>query len=129
MELKRHKMTEHIFKAIKLMLKGGATAEEINEHYPVSKETLRRIRRSETYADYVEMQRVYSERSAANRRKKEEQQEEPEQMTITTAWMPIPAHDPVDTVISEIMREQTEILRALDEKIGFLLRELTGKEA
>ena len=129
MELKRHRMTEHIFKAIKLMLKGGATAEEINEHYPVSKETLRRIRRSETYADYVEMQRVYSERSAANRRMKEEQQEEPEQMTITSAWMQIPAHDPVDTVISAIMREQTEILRALDEKIGFLLRELTGKEA
>ena len=43
--------------------------------------------------------------------------------------IPIPAVDPVDTVISAIMREQTAILRAVDEKIGFLLKELTGKEA
>ena len=125
MEIKRHRMTEHTFKAIKLMLKGGATPEEINEHYPVSKETLRRVRRSGTFMDYIEMQRVYSERSAENRRKKAE----PEQVTIPVEMIPIPAVDPVDTVISAIMREQTAILRAVDEKIGFLLKELTGNDA
>lgn len=119
------KITEQNFKAIKLMLKGGATQEVINEYYPVSKETLRRIRRCESYNEYMEMQRIYTERSAENRRKREE----PEQIKMPAEMMPIPAVDPVDTVISNIMREQTEILRALDEKIGFLLKELTGKEA
>ena len=123
MELKRHRMTEHIFKAIKLMLKGGATAEEINEHYPVSKETLRRIRRSETYADYVEMQRVYSERSAANRRKKEEQQEEPEQLPNQISIDDLKQ----DSETVELLKEQNDLLRRLMNDVAFLVSELTGK--
>ena len=121
----RIRMNEQIYNTIKLMRKGGATIEQIAEYKPISYETMRRIDRTEDYAGYVDLQAKYS----ANRMKKQEQPEEPEQMSITTEWMPIPAHDPVDTVISAIMREQTEILRALDEKIGFLLKELTGKEA
>lgn len=126
MEIKRHRMTEQNFKAIKLMLKGGATAEDINEHYKASKETLRRIRRSETFADYMEMQRVYSERSAANLAKREEQPHEtpktpelPNQISIDDLQK--------DSETVELLKEQNDLLRRLVNDVAFLVSELTGK--
>ena len=119
-------MTEQNFKAIKLMLKGGATAEDINEHYKASKETLRRIRRSETFADYMEMQRVYSERSAANLAKREEHPKEtpktpelPNQISIDDLQK--------DSETVELLREQNDLLRRLVNDVAFLASELTGK--
>ena len=123
-EIKRHRMTEQNFKAIKLMLKGGATAEDINEHYKASKETLRRIRRSETFADYMEMQRIYSERSAANLAKREEQETPKE----------LPNQISVDEILQtpgtvELLTEQNDLLRRLLNDVAFIVSELTGKGA
>lgn len=120
------KITEQNFKAIKLMLKGGATAEDINEHYKASKETLRRIRRSETFADYMEMQRVYSERSAANLAKRKEQPQE------TPKTPELPNQISIDELTQnsetvELLREQNDLLRRLVNDVAFLVSELTGK--
>ena len=126
MEIKRHRMTEQNFKAIKLMLKGGATAEDINEHYKASKETLRRIRRSETFADYMEMQRTYSERSAANLAKREEQPQE------TQKTQELPNQISMDELTQnsetvELLKEQNDLLRRLVNDVAFIVSELTGK--
>lgn len=124
MEIKRHRMTEQNFKAIKLMLKGGATAEDINEHYKASKETLRRIRRSETFADYMEMQRTYSERSAANLAKREEQPQEP----TKTPELPnqISIDEPTqNSETVELLKEQNDLLRRLVNDVAFIVSELT----
>ena len=118
---KRTKMTQQIYTTVKFMLKGGATHEQINAVHPISRETMRRIIRTENFDEYRALQEKYTKQSFENRIAK------PEQMTIPAEVMAV--HDPVDTVISEIMREQTEILRALNEKVAFLLKELTGKEA
>ena len=120
---KRTRMTQQVYTTVKFMLKGGATFGEINEVQPISRETMRRIIRTENFDEYRALQEKYIKQSAQNLA----QRATPEQLTIPAEVMAV--HDPVDTVISEIMREQTEILRALNEKIAFLLKELTGKEA
>ena len=120
------RITEQNFKAIKLMLKGGATAEDINEHYPASKETLRRIKHSETFADYVEMQRIYTERSEANRAKREEQSQE----TPKTPELPNQiSMDELthDSKTVELLKEQNDLLRRLVNDLAFIVSELTGK--
>lgn len=119
------KITEQNFKAIKLMLKGGATAEDINEHYKASKETLRRIRRSETFADYMEMQRVYSERSAANLAKREEQHETPKTPELPNQISIDDLQKDSETV--ELLKDQNDLLRRLVNDVAFLVSELTGK--
>lgn len=120
---KRTRMTQQIYTTVKFMLKGGATAEEINAVHPISRETMRRIIRTENFDEYRALQEKYSKQSFENRIAK------PEQLTMPVEMIPIPAHDPVDTVISEIMREQTALLRELLEKVAFIVKDLTGKEA
>ena len=136
-ELKRHRMTEQIYKVVKLMLKGGATAEDIREQYPLSKETLRRIKRTENYAEYVEMQRVYSERSAANLAKREEHPQEtpktpelPNQISIDDLKIPVSKqeYERFERII-EAVAAQTKVLELLSKNVAFIVSELTGKGA
>lgn len=85
---------------------------------------MRRIIRTENYDEYRALQEKYNRQSAQNLAQKAT----PEQLTIPAEVMAVPA-DPVDTVISEIMREQTALLRELLEKVAFIVKDLTGKEA
>ena len=121
---KRTRMTQQIYTTVKFMLKGGATHEQINAVHPISRETMRRIIRTENYDEYRALQEKYNRQSAQNLA----QRATPEQLTIPAEVMAVPA-DPVDTVISAIMREQTALLRELLEKVAFIVNDLTGKEA
>ena len=102
------RMTEQKYKAIKLMAKGGATLDEICEYYPIGKEILRRIKLTASFDEYRQLVNAYDSNKSVNK-----PVNKPEQLAI-----------PV-----EIPSEQTEILRALLEKVSFLVYELTGKEA
>ena len=113
------KMTEQNYKAIKLMLKGGATLEQIREFYPISKETLRRCRRTVSFEEYRQMQENYSVRSAQNRAKREEPKELPNQISIDELTQKS------ETV--ELLKEQNDLLRRLVNDVAFLVSELTGK--
>lgn len=119
------KMTEQNYKAIKLMLKGGATQEEISEFYPVSKETLRRCRRTDTFDEYRKMQDDYSARSAANRAKREEPQETPKTPELPGQISMEELTQNSGTV--ELLKEQNDLLRRLVNDVAFLVSELTGK--
>lgn len=116
----KKRMTEQNYRAIKLMLKGGATLEVINEFYPVSKETLRRIKRTENFAEYRKMQDDYSARSEMNRAKREEKpQVLPNQMTIDDLKQEA---TPVD-----LLKEQNDLLRRLLNDVAFIVSEISGK--
>ena len=116
----KKRMTEQNYRAIKLMANGGATLEVINEFYPVSKETLRRIKRTVNYAEYRKMQGEYSARSEMNRAKREEKpQVLPNQMTIDDLKQEA---TPVD-----LLKEQNELLRRLLNDVAFIVSEISGK--
>lgn len=122
----KKRMTEVMYKAIKMMVKGGATLEQIREVYPVSKETLRRIKRTVSFEEYRQMQENYSIRSAQNRAKREEQPQEtpktpelPNQISIDDLKQ--------DSETVELLKEQNDLLRRLVNDVAFLISELTGK--
>ena len=121
------KITEQNYKAIKLMLKGGATKEEISEFYPVSKKTLRRCRRTDTFEEYRKMQEDYSARSAANRANREEPQETPKTPELPNQISIDELTQNSETV--ELLKEQNDLLRRLVNDVAFIVSELTGKGA
>ena len=120
----KKRMTEVMYKAIKMMVKGGATLEQIREVYPVSKETLRRIKRTVSFEEYRQMQENYSIRSAQNRAKREEQEtpktpELPNQISMDELTQ--------NSETVELLKEQNDLLRRLLNDVAFIVSELTGK--
>lgn len=114
------RMTEQLYKTLKLMLNGGATLEEIKVVSPISKETMRRIIRTDSYADYRALQDRYSQNTANNRLQKTETKL-PNQISIDDLK---PEND-----IAGLLKEHNELLRSMLEKVAFVVKELTGKEA
>lgn len=125
-----------LFDTIKLMMKGGATEEQIIAFKPISKETMRRIRRTESYEEYCELQRVYSERSAANiaKRKQEETNQismDANQISMEDLQEVTPAESvntAVFSMVCDAIREQTKLLELLSKNVAFIVSELTGKD-
>lgn len=107
-------MTEQAFKAIKLMQKGGATVKDILEYYAVSVDTLRRIRRVDTFAEYIANQRAH------NAPKEPQEKVEPLKQVggqLSSGYQM--------NRIYEALKEQNEILKLLSNKVAFIVDELT----
>ena len=49
------KITKSIYNCIKTLLAGGATNKEISEYLMLSEETIRRVKKSENYEDYLSL--------------------------------------------------------------------------
>ena len=71
------------------------------------------------------MQRVYSERSAANIAKREEQHETPKTPELPNQISIDDLKQDSETV--ELLKEQNDLLRQLVNDVAFLVSELTGK--
>ena len=109
-------MTEHVFTAVKLMQKGGATADTIKEYYPVSIDTLQRIEKVDTFAEYLSHQR---EKNAPKVQKKPEIKPEALQIvehrqTVSVPWQ-----------VTQEMRRTNELLESISRKLAFFVDEVT----
>ena len=49
------KITKSIYNCIKTLLAGGATNKEISEYLMLAEETIRRVKKSENYEDYLSL--------------------------------------------------------------------------
>ena len=111
----KKKMHEQEFNTIKLMLKGGATIEQVNEFRQISRETLRRIRKAESFAEYRQVQDKY--RTAAAQKKEEPKPAEPESPTLSVNYQ-------MNRVYG-LLERQNELLQTLTDKVTFLVDSLT----
>ena len=50
------KMTDKLFRAVKIMIAGGATSTEISEYFNVSLSSISRVRQAESFEEYKVMQ-------------------------------------------------------------------------
>jgi len=110
------------FDAVKIMLNGGATYEEVSDYLSISTSTVQRIKKAESYDEYKNMNAAIA-LAKRNERKNEEKKEDPKPQE--------PATPPLSTVFYqsnrmwELLKEQNEHLKAISNKLAFIVDELT----
>ena len=123
----RHK--KNIYNAVKMILKGGATAQETAKAMGISTNSVYRINKCGTYEEYVNL--AYMNGSARYREAtKQETKQETEQKAEAIAE---PVKQQGGTLsagyqlnrIYDALKEQNEILRLLSNKVAFIVDELT----
>ena len=141
-------MTEGKFKAIKVLLKSGATQQEVADTFEVSINVVRCCKNSETFEEYrhkmyvmysssyrrkknaelkkQEEERVAAEAKAAEEAKKQEA-EKPEPVREKAAVPQMMASSYQVNRMIELMQQQHELLKFISNKLAFIVEELTGK--
>jgi DeoR/GlpR family transcriptional regulator of sugar metabolism len=130
------KLTESTYKAVKIMLNGGATIDEVVEYLKLSSSTVRRIRATQNYEEYAEERRAkaYMQSKAIAARKAEaaKKAEETKQEELKPAEAPaqVVEHRQSVTVIAnhymaEQLQKQTELLTLISNKLAFIIDQLT----
>lgn len=113
-------VTESVFKAIKLMLAGGATQKEISELLKVGASVVSTAKKAETFEEYKElMNNTFSARKKA-------QQKEP---TAPPVPQVIEHRQTIQVqathYLTEELREIKELLKGMSNKIAFIVEDLT----
>lgn len=151
------KVTKSIYNCIKTLLNGGATNKEICEYMKLSDETIRRIKKSETYEEYLQISYSLSgafykkrrlEREAAEKKaaeedaaRKAEAAKVAEKVGAVPAaqiiQLPAQTQKPISMTIQATHFMETkldqvlEILKIMNNKLGAIIDDLygTGKGA
>ena len=122
--IKRTRITENIYNAVKLILRGGAKMTEAATAMGISVNSVHRINKANTYDEYVNM--AYMNGSARYREQEKEEQakkqpqdsarEKSEAKTVVTVpWQ-----------VTQEMRKTNELLESISRKLAFIVDELTG---
>lgn len=123
----RKTMTENLFRAIKIMQKGGATAAEIEEYFNVSPATCSRVRKAETFEEYKNMcaAMALKQRELAKKKNDPEPQTPPEPPKPEQPKEPIGISTPyMNNRIFQLLKEQNDMLKLISNKLAFIVDEL-----
>lgn len=135
-----------MFDCIKILLEGKASYTEIQEFTNVGRTTVSRIAHSESWEDYQQQMAAMraawhcrvaekkAEEQAAAEKEKEEKAKaakaaaEAVKAVPAASLIPQPKADPVYGAnrICELLTHQNEILKAISNKLAFIVDELTG---
>lgn len=124
--IKRTRITENIYNAVKLILRGGAKAKVAAETMGISVNSVHRINKSESYDEYVNM--AYMNGSARYReqekKEKEESKQTPQAETLKLPGGQLSSGYQLNRIY-EALKEQNELLKLLSNKVAFIVDELT----
>ena len=134
---KHNQMTESKFKAIKLILNGGAKGVEAAKYMQVSEATIYRVKASETFEEYKNMmaaQALAAKQARENARKEAAKAEEqPQTPAQTPAQTPVQVQEVRQVVtvqatrfMEEQMKLQTELLTTISNKLAAIIEDLYG---
>ena len=127
--IERKRITENIYNAVKMILKGGATAQETADAMGISTNSVYRINKCGTYAEYVNL--AYMNGSARYREATKEETEQKAEQKAEQIAEPMKQQGGTLSAgyqmnrIYEALKEQNEILRLLSNKVAFIVDELT----
>ena len=121
--MKKIKIDEKMFNAVKTLLNGGATYDEVNSYMGVSLASIGRISTAETYADYKQMIAA----SAIALKKKREAQKAVEAPTEKPAEPATEA--PVKEVKTSVTIQDTHYMMQEMQETNRLLKEISNKLA
>lgn len=134
------KMTDKLFRAVKIMIAGGATSTEISEYFNISLSSISRVRQAESFQEYRVMQAAtYGKRKPA---KTQDAPKQPE-VVIPAApqnppmQQPAPAQQPQvvehrQTVtiqathyMMQEMKRTNELLELISRKMAYIVDQLS----
>lgn len=121
-------LTESMYKAIKILLNGGASVPEAAEYMKVSHTTVYYIRATENYEEYLQhkdeliaRRKARNAAVAINVKKKEEEKKEPQVIEHRQSVTLVANH-----YMAEQLQKQTELLTLISNKLAFIVDELCG---
>ena len=133
-----NKVTESKFKAVKMLLKGGASVREVVEYLQVSESVVYGIKKVETYEEYVNVRttlELEAKQVAAIKAKEAKRVAEKVGADPAAQIAPIVTDDkqPGGTLsanyqmnrLFELVKKQVELLELLNNKVAFVVDELT----
>ena len=120
-------ITEKMFNAVKIMIKGGASNVEIAEYMNLGSTTVSRIKNSETWEDYLQRKRemaFYARK--ANEKKNAEPQNQPEPPKEQ-----IVKHEQTVTIqathyMMQELQKTNELLKLISNKLAMIVEDLYG---
>lgn len=123
--IERKRITENIYNAVKMILKGGATAQETADAMGISTNSVYRINKSGTYSEYVNLAYMNgSARYRATTKEETEQKAEPIAEPMKQQGGTLSAGYQINRIY-ELLKQQNEILTLLSNKVAFIVDELT----
>lgn len=122
-----NKLTEGQYKAIKTLLRGGATQKEAAEYMQVSASTVCDINQSETFEEYQNMkaEKYLASKQVAAIKAKEKADEKPQEVvkevrqTVTIQ---------ATHYMMQKLEETNSLLKLISNKLAFIVDELCGTE-
>lgn len=127
--IERKRITENIYNAVKMILKGGATAQETAKAMGISTNSVYRINKCGTYEEYVNLAHMngsarYREGTKQETEQKTEQKAEAIAEPVKQQGGTLSAGYQLNRIY-DALKEQNEILRSLSNKVAFIVDELT----
>lgn len=129
-KIKRVRITEQIYNTVKLCLKGGTSTRTIAETLGISNNSVCRIRKYNTYEEYLDFVRGNGSTRYAEPKPEDKPEEKPEEVPnqITIDDLPLPVtneeYQRLEAIRDAVLK-QTEVLELLSSKVSFLIDSLT----
>ena len=130
--MKNVKITEKLFKAVKIMLEGGATYEEVKDYLGVSLQTCARIKHSENYADYKNILAAMAVKNKGYKQAKANPkpvEEKPVEKPVEENPVQVVEHRQNVTIqathyMMQEMQKTNELLKEISNKLAFIVEQL-----
>ena len=134
------KMADKLFRAVKIMIAGGATSTEISEYFNISLSSISRVRQAESFQEYRVMQAAtYGKRKPAKTQDAPKQSEQlnPAAPQNPPMQQPAPAQQPQvvehrQTVtiqathyMMQEMKRTNELLELISRKMAYIVDQLS----
>lgn len=122
-----NKLTESKYKAIKIMLKGGATVKEVEEYLQISNPTIYAVRKSENYEEYIQIsaeRHLTSRQAAAIKSKTKEQPKEEPKEVVKEVRQTVTIQ--ATHYMMQELQKSNELLTLISKKLAFIVDELCG---
>lgn len=127
---------EKLFRAVKIMLQGGATYDEIEKFFGISSATITRIKRSESLQEYRQqaaaIQATYKAKAKAAKATEMAPKapetapvSEPVKSIDPSGQRPITVQVQATHYMMEELRKQNEILEGISRKLAYIVEQLT----
>ena len=126
-----NKVSETMYKAVKILLKGGASTKEAAEYMKLSTATVYKVNETEDYAEFLQISEVKRAKRVAAIKAKEQAQRKEEQKQEAQEKPQVIEHRQTVQVqathyMTEELREIKTILKGISAKMAFIVNDLYG---